>query len=252
MLRGVVVGVVVVRGAVEGRRSGSCRSRPRSAGSVKVIELFWLSVPIARLTPTTLAAAEEVRLREADVEADAVGRPNSWHRRLSDPVGCSTTSTLTIDLIGGRARLGVDLRIGEEAKRADAFGRLADFARVEGVALDRAELAADHLVQRRGVALDVDAFDEDALAAARCANSTSSVWSRSLRVIRGSTRTKFSPLRSASVLHPGDVVVDERRRIGHARADALHGREFGGIDAVDLADTVVTLPMRVAAAFAAS
>ena len=41
---------------------------------------------------------------------------------------------------------------------------VADLAGVEGVALDDAELAADHPVERAGVAGDVDALDEDPLA----------------------------------------------------------------------------------------
>jgi hypothetical protein len=80
----------------------------------------------------------------------------------------------------------------EEAKRANAFGRLADFARVEGVAFDRAELAADHLIQRGGVAFDVDAFDKHPVAARRWRIRCPRLVASS-RVMRGSTRTKFRP-----------------------------------------------------------
>ena len=53
------------------------------------------------------------------------------------------------------------MRIREIAQSPDAFGRLADFTRVERVAFDRMKLAAHHGIQRRGIALDVDALDKD-------------------------------------------------------------------------------------------
>ena len=69
------------------------------------------------------------------------------------------------DLVGGGAGFRIDLCFRKEAQCTDAFGGLANFARVEGVAFHSAELAADDLIKRGGVAFDVDAFDKDPLAA---------------------------------------------------------------------------------------
>src|SRR5690606_27267696 len=54
--------------------------------------------------------------------------------------------------------------VREIAEAPDAVLGGADLARVEGIALDDAELAPDHAVEGTGVADDVDALDEDALA----------------------------------------------------------------------------------------
>jgi hypothetical protein len=65
----------------------------------------------------------------------------------------------------GRVARGVgDVDVLEEAQRLDLVLRAVDQHAVVGVAFGQQQLAADHVVQRLGVADDVDALDVDARA----------------------------------------------------------------------------------------
>lgn len=80
-------------------------------------------------------------------------------------MGCSPGVHVDDHLVGRGALAAFGTDIGEISQRPQPLGRVPDLARVEGIAFDRGKLPADDRVERRCVALDVDAFDKDALAA---------------------------------------------------------------------------------------
>ena len=81
----------------------------------------------------------------------------------SSPVACSCDVGFEDDPVGRAAVDLLDLEVLLEiAERVDARGRALDLQRVERVALGDAELAADDLVLRQRVAVDVDPLDIDA------------------------------------------------------------------------------------------
>ena len=78
--------------------------------------------------------------RETDALFDAIGRAKAQVAgRLFLDIHVDD------DLIGRGAFARADIRIAEEAKGADAFRAFTDLARVERVAFDNLELAADLL-----------------------------------------------------------------------------------------------------------
>src|SRR5690606_7611018 len=110
-----------------------------------------------------LAAAEEVALGHRDLRGEAlVGRVGAAKAERAGRL------LLDLDADDGGIRVRTlahgDAGVREIAEAPDAVLGGADLARVEGIALDDAELAPDHAVEGTGVADDVDALDEDALA----------------------------------------------------------------------------------------
>src|SRR5690606_37995176 len=110
-----------------------------------------------------LAAAEEVALGHRDLRGEAlVGRVGAAEAERAGRL------LLDLDADDGGIRVRTlahgDAGVREIAEAPDAVLGGADLARVEGIALDDAELAPDHAVEGTGVADDVDALDEDALA----------------------------------------------------------------------------------------
>mmetsp|Transcript_18249 Transcript_18249/g.28808 ORF Transcript_18249/g.28808 Transcript_18249/m.28808 type:complete len:530 (+) Transcript_18249:3065-4654(+) len=112
-----------------------------------------------------LATAQKVALGKADREAKAV----------IDRIGATKVQRagwflfdIHIDhhLIRTRPLAGVHIGGGKEIKHADAFCRVSDFARVEGVAFGNLELSAQDAVQRGCVALNIDPLHEHARATA--------------------------------------------------------------------------------------
>ena len=129
------------------------------------------------------------------------------------------------------------MRIRKEAKRADTLRRTADFARVEGIAFHRAELTPHHLVQRRGIAFDIDPFDENA----RAARDRKGDVQRQVAVVAGDARLypdKVQALLQRKVFHARDIVVDNGRGIGHAGAQAQHFGKRQRINLGDVADRI--------------
>lgn len=150
IVRGVVIGVEAeLQIAVEKRRFDE------GDGAVLIVG------PDVQVDRNVLSAPQEVRFRQADVEADPVG-DRIARAEVQRPGGLLVDVHVNDDLVGPGSGVGVHLRGGEEAKCADAFRGIAYFSRVQGIALDRAELAPNNLVQCRRVALDVDPLDENA------------------------------------------------------------------------------------------
>ena len=174
-----------------------------------------------------LAAAQEVTLREArrqpDTGGEVVGRPEA-----QGAGGLFLDRDIDDHLIRGTAFTGAHLGGGKQVQGADAFGRLADLARVEGIALDDAELAADHPVKRAGVAGDVDALDEDA----RPPHQLEFDIQRQLAVVAADHRLdphEGQPLAGGQLFHPRDGVVHVLGGIDLAAADTGERGEFGGV-----------------------
>ena len=100
------------------------------------------------------------------------------------PVGRSPTSTLTLMRSGVAALLGRDVDALEVAERGDAAScDVSSLVSLKSCALLDLHLAADDLVARLGVALDLDALEVDERAAPdrrrrcrpRCLSGSSSV-----------------------------------------------------------------------------
>ena len=111
--------------------------------------------------PQVLAAAEEISLADVHIGQRAVGGGKAEPER-------QLAGRLLLDIdnddgaVRRRSRRVGDLDLLEEAEILDALLRTLHASGVERVALDEAELAADHLVQRADVAGDVDPLDVDA------------------------------------------------------------------------------------------
>ena len=175
-----------------------------------------------------MAAAKKVTLCKADGETNARGgaiggtEPKTAGRLFLD-------IDVNYDLIGIAAFARRYLRGGKETQRADALGAFADFARIERVTLDRTELAADNAVKRGGIALDVDAFDKDAVTA----HYGKFDIQRQRAVVAGDARLdpdKRQVFLNAQPLQPGDRAVNRIGRIDLARLDLDRGLKFIGID----------------------
>src|SRR5690606_20769812 len=115
------------------------------------------------------------------------------------------------------------------------FSRIADLTRVKGVAFDRRELTADHLVQRGGVTLDVDTLDKDARAACQGKGQVQ----RLVALIAGDARLdadKVQPLAQRQRLHAANRGFDDRGVIDLAPTNTVLLLELGRIHAGDFAD----------------
>src|SRR5690606_7723068 len=115
----------------------------------------------AEVEAQILAAAEQVSLAETDLTE------RTFRRREPDTKGQFTGRLLLdfdidADLVGVSRRLWVDLHVAEVTQVLDALFGALQLCRVERVALDQAEFAPDHFVQRPDVAGNVDPVDEDA------------------------------------------------------------------------------------------
>ena len=189
--------------------------------------------PAGEVEADILPAAQEVRFAEANQKANAV-RHAVGGPEVERAGGLFLDIHVDDDLIAGRALTGVHIGLVEEVERADAFGGLADLTRVEGVALHGAELAPDDLVERRGVALDIDPFNEHA----RPLGQREGHVKRLVFRVAGDARfdrKEVQPLLQRDVFHPRDRGVDRGRRIGHTRTDADRLFILRRIDTVILA-----------------
>ena len=83
------------------------------------------------------------------------------------PVCCLLDRDVEHDTIRRRARLRGDLDRLEVAERLEVAFAAIDQRAIVGVALAEIEFAADHVVARFGIAVNVDAFDVEAFALSR-------------------------------------------------------------------------------------
>ncbi len=160
--------------------------------------------------------------------------PKSAGRRVG-PAEADRTGGLLLDvhvdddLLRGRSFAGLDLDVGKETQRANAFRTLADFARIERIALRHAELPPHHAVESGRVAFDVDALDKDARAAGQLEIDIE----RQVAVVARHPRlhsNEIKPFADRQTLEPGDLVVDLVGRIDPAGAQADGVLEGGDID----------------------
>ena len=79
----------------------------------------------------------------------------------NSPVDCSSTSTLITVRSGAEPGLLATSTFLKKPRFLMRSFERVHLVGVEGVAFDQAELAADHLVERAHVAVDVDALDID-------------------------------------------------------------------------------------------
>ena len=164
----------------------------------------------------TLAPAQKVWLGKAQIGAKAVRHAKSQSkadrtRRLLGHRDLDHGLTRRIAV----CRIHRD--IGKEAQRPDAFGGAAYLRRVQGIALDRGELAAHHRIERGGVAFDINPLHEHPLAA----HDGKGHVQRAIPVVARDARIdadKVQPLGNRQIFHRGRVVVDHGRRIGNAAA----------------------------------
>mmetsp|Transcript_3194 Transcript_3194/g.4271 ORF Transcript_3194/g.4271 Transcript_3194/m.4271 type:complete len:551 (+) Transcript_3194:218-1870(+) len=114
------------------------------------------------------------------------------------------------DNLAGRAAFAnLDLCSFKETERADAFCAFADFARVEGIALNRAELPTDDAIQCGCVSFNVDPLDKDA----RSTGQDKFDIQRQITVIARDPRLgtqEVDPLADCERLQSGDRVFDKR------------------------------------------
>ena len=108
-----------------------------------------------------LAAAQQIAFPHADLgQRTGDRRPADSEAEFAG--GLLLHVHLDDGAVGGALRGHIDhVHLLEEGEVADALARAAQFGGIEGVALHQAELAADDLVQRAGIAGDVDALDID-------------------------------------------------------------------------------------------
>ena len=165
-----------------------------------------------------LPSPKEIAFRKANVQTDSGLNPIACAKGQR-PSRLFFDVHIDDDLIRSRALLSVDLSVREKAECPDAFGGLANFARVKGIALGAAEFPAHNAVQRGRVALDINAFNKNTWAAhQRKLNIQGAV-----AVIAGYTwidAHKIQPLAERQIFHPRDGILNHCRGIGHARADA--------------------------------
>ena len=148
--------------------------------------------------------------------------------------GCLFHLDINHDLVGGRAFASLHIGAGEQAQGTDTRGRLANFARVERVTFNDAELTTDNAIQRRCVARDVDPFDKNA----RPLDQRKINVQRQIRVVARHPRLntdQVQPFALCQSLHPRNRIIDQFRRVGATGANAgqpvkvgrIHARHFG-------------------------
>ncbi len=122
------------------------------------------------------------------------------------------------DNLAGRAAFAnFDLCSFKETERADAFCAFADFARVEGIALNRAELATDDAIQCGCVSFNVDPLDKDAGSTGQDKFDIQ----RQITVIARDPRLgtqEVDPLADCERLKSSDRVFDKRWIVDNAGA----------------------------------
>jgi hypothetical protein len=120
-----------------------------------------LKVPSDKPRRSLLALAEQVAFLDRDIANDAGGR------RIAGTEGDFAGTLLhdldfEVGLVRRRAGRRRDVDLLEEAEIAEALLAAADLGGAERIALGQTEFPPDDLVERTGVARDVDALDIDA------------------------------------------------------------------------------------------
>ena len=164
-----------------------------------------------------LAAAEQIAFGVAELANERTGRGIA-DTQLQLAGGLLRDINVQDRPVGLRAWCWLDVDILEEAERANARARAIDQNAVEGIAFHQPEFAPDHLVQRAGVAGDVDLLDVNARSLLNVEHHVDRV----LAAIARDTRVNFSEriaLGAGSVRQRIDGFVDQLGVVGASRHD---------------------------------
>ena len=192
------------------------------------VHRLWKSAMIDWLAPRTPARFLDVAGGTGDVAFRILNRLSATGPNATDDVTVTLLDASEAMLETGRDR-AIDAGIlqGLHWVRGDAenlpiedgsvdyytiaFG-IRNVARVERIAFNSPELAPDHTVQRRCVAFNVDAFDEDTWSTAQDVFNIQC----ERTIISGHTRfntQEMDPFTNCQSLHTSNVGFDDRRLI---------------------------------------